>query len=594
MNKQETIIVVLLFGVLLAWFQFVQKPQYQEQTAARQAAQLSGNSTNEIVAPALDSTAATSTVLSAANKPQPDTQPQPPTEPTAQRAPESRLQLSNDVMTVQVSSWGAALPSATLLRYPASPEKDSPPLTLNFSAMPALAAAGIPGLTTNDDFVLSLAPDGRSIYAERTTPQGLSFKRTLAIRTDYTLDVTDSFSNTCNTPVSVPDHSLLLGPMRDYDKDTSGMQTLGADVLVPGPDPEVVFWGGKILSAFGGGGFGGCSSKPLKDAPQHANLTVGSTATWVCVKSKFFAQILEPSEPATNVTILAARDITDPKQAALDHVAALAALQGFTIQPGQQLLKTCTYYVGPKEYSHLRQAGPHWAEVMEFGSLRVFRWICEGLLWMLITLHGFIPNYGIAIMALTFIVRMVFWPITHKSTESMKKMQKLQPEMQRIREKYKDNPQKMNQEVMALYQIHKVNPLAGCLPLLVQIPVFIGLFTVLRSAVELRYAGFLWISDLSAPERILQFSAALPLLGWDALNILPFIMTATTVWQTKLTPTTGDPQQQTMMMAMSVMMLFFLYNMPSALCLYWTFSQCLSIAQLYWQRRTPPAKKKSA
>jgi YidC/Oxa1 family membrane protein insertase len=237
-----------------------------------------------------------------------------------------------------------------------------------------------------------------------------------------------------------------------------------------------------------------------------------------------------------------------------------------------------SYFVGPKEHARLKRLGEHQGDVMEFGW---FSWMCKPLLMILNKIHAVVRNYGLAIILLTALVRIVFWPVTHKSTESMKKMQKLQPLITEIREKHKGDSQKMNQEVMALYKERKVNPMAGCLPMVIQIPVFIALFTVLRSAVELRYASFLWISDLSEPENL--FAGMIPVVG--ALNILPLFMTATMVWQQRLTPTAGDPQQQKMMMIMPVVMLFIFYSMPSALVLYWSTSQCLAIVQLLVQRR---------
>jgi YidC/Oxa1 family membrane protein insertase len=205
------------------------------------------------------------------------------------------------------------------------------------------------------------------------------------------------------------------------------------------------------------------------------------------------------------------------------------------------------------------------------------------LLTTLNLIHAVIPNYGVAIILLTVIVKIIFWPLTHKGTESAKKMQKIQPLVAELREKYKDQPQKMQKAQMALYKEHGVNPMASCLPMLVQLPIFIALFTVLRSAVELRFAPFLWIADLSEPEGLLAGVLPFPQGG---LNILPILMTLTMVLQQRLTPTAGDPQQQKMMMIMPVVMLFILYSMPSALVLYWTVSQSLSIAQLVWQRKS--------
>jgi YidC/Oxa1 family membrane protein insertase len=189
-------------------------------------------------------------------------------------------------------------------------------------------------------------------------------------------------------------------------------------------------------------------------------------------------------------------------------------------------------------------------------------------------------------MLLTLLVRVIFWPLTHKSTEGMKRMQALQPKLKALQAEFKDNPQKLQQETWKLYREQKVNPLSSCLPMLVQIPVFIALYTVLRSAVELRYAPFLWIVDLSEPENLM--AGMLP--GGLSLNILPILMSATMVLQTYFTPSVGDPAQQKMMMwMMPAMMLFMFYSMPAALSLYWTFSQAIAIAQLWWQRRRSQA-----
>jgi len=213
----------------------------------------------------------------------------------------------------------------------------------------------------------------------------------------------------------------------------------------------------------------------------------------------------------------------------------------------------------------------------------MFAPICKFLLWVLNFIHDRLwpHNYGIAIMLLTVIIRTLFWPVTHKGTESMRRMQDIQPLMTELREKYKDNPQKQQQEMLALYKEHKVNPLGGCLPMVIQIPVFFALFVVLRSAIELRFAEFLWIRDLSEPENL--FQNVLPI----GLNILPLVMSATMVWQQKLTPTTADPRQAKMMQFMPIMMLFIFYGFAAGLVLYWTTSQVLMIVQqvVYKKRR---------
>jgi YidC/Oxa1 family membrane protein insertase len=167
----------------------------------------------------------------------------------------------------------------------------------------------------------------------------------------------------------------------------------------------------------------------------------------------------------------------------------------------------------------------------------------------------------------------------------MKRMQEIQPKMKELQARFKDNPQRLQQETWALYREHKVNPLSSCLPMLIQIPVFIALFNVLRSAVELRYALFLWIADLSEPEAL--FASWFPFGG---LNVLPVLMAVTTGLQSAFTPSTGDRQQQRMMMVvMPAMMLFMFYSFPSALSLYWFLSNLFSIVQMWMIRRSTGA-----
>jgi YidC/Oxa1 family membrane protein insertase len=251
--------------------------------------------------------------------------------------------------------------------------------------------------------------------------------------------------------------------------------------------------------------------------------------------------------------------------------------------------RTVRTYIGPKDFSFLKTQGMDQVEVMEFKSTGLWSFmnpvmfpIKKALLWGLTALYAVVRNYGVAIMLLTIIVRVIFWPITHKGTESMRRMQALQPQLKEIREKYKDNPQRMQQETMAFYKENKVNPMGGCLPMFIQIPVFIALYTVLRSAIELRFSKFLWISDLSEPENL--FAGMVPIVG--SLNILPLLMAGTMMLQQKFTPTAGDPQQQKMMaVMMPIMMLFFFYSMPSGLVLYWTTSNLLMIVQMLIKKK---------
>ena len=225
-------------------------------------------------------------------------------------------------------------------------------------------------------------------------------------------------------------------------------------------------------------------------------------------------------------------------------------------------------------------------DVMEFGMWRV---ICYPLVWVLNAFHDLVPNYGVAIILLTVLVRLVFWPLTHKSTVGMRRMQEIQPKLKELQAKFKGNPQRLQQETWALYRENKVNPLSSCLPMLIQIPVFVALFNVLRTAVELRYSSFLWIADLSEPERL--FPETFAAIG--GLNVLPILMAVTMALQSWLTPSTGDRSQKKMMVfLMPAMMLFMFYSFPAALSLYWTLSQVFSIVQM-WLIRRQTAKRQA-
>jgi YidC/Oxa1 family membrane protein insertase len=193
-------------------------------------------------------------------------------------------------------------------------------------------------------------------------------------------------------------------------------------------------------------------------------------------------------------------------------------------------------------------------------------------------------SYGWAIIAITFIIKLVFWPLTQASTRSMKRMQALQPQMKAIKEKYKDDPVKMNKKTMEFMKEHKVSPLGGCLPMLLQIPIFFGFYKMIQSAFELRGAHFLWVKDLSRPDTLFTIPGTT-----FPFNLLPLIMGVTMLWQARLTPPSPgmDPMQAKMMRYMPLMFLVFLYNFSAGLALYWTVQNLLTIAQTMLTRTVP-------
>lgn len=245
-----------------------------------------------------------------------------------------------------------------------------------------------------------------------------------------------------------------------------------------------------------------------------------------------------------------------------------------TLQAGTEKEYNYHLFYGPKKLKMLKEIGYNLETSVNFGWFDV---IAKPTLWLLNMFYGVVHNYGIAIILVTVLFKACFWPISQKGMKSMKNMQKLQPKMVKLKEKYKDDPTKMNQEVMNLYKTYKVNPLGGCLPMVLQIPVFFALYRVLLLSIELRHAPFmLWITDLSAPDR-LYLGFDLPYLG--GLPVLTLLMGASMFFQQKLTPTTADPTQAKIMMFLPVVFTFMFLNFASGLVLYWFVNNLLSILQ---------------
>lgn len=491
--------------------------------------------------------------------------------------PEQRMQMSNDDIELTVSSYGGAIVSAVLKNYPELNTKESGPVILDFEASPALSYTGLPICAGQ----LEKIEEGLRYTA--ALGDGRFLERTFNLEGEYLLTVEDAFVNNSAAPWALPELRLPTGAMSNPVGTSSmkGVSMLGIDSF-GAVDGGVYHWARDLYKLFKQipEGTDQFTSTPEMIAPR--------PVAWIAAKNKFFVQILTPGTAADGFDLTTRREGEGKKIVPVEVSAALQ-FDSELIGANETLTRTARLYVGPKDYSFLKTQGMDQVEVMEFKSTGMWKFmnpimypIKTGLLWSLSALEKVVRNYGVAIMLLTVIVRMIFWPITHKGTESMRRMQALQPQLKEIREKFKDNPQRMQQETMAFYKENKVNPMGGCLPMFVQIPVFIALFTVLRSAIELRFSKFLWISDLSEPETL--FAGMIPIVG--SLNILPLLMSATMILQQKMTPSVGDPQQQKMMaVMMPIMMLFFFYTMPSGLVLYWTTSNLIMIIQMMIKKK---------
>jgi YidC/Oxa1 family membrane protein insertase len=252
------------------------------------------------------------------------------------------------------------------------------------------------------------------------------------------------------------------------------------------------------------------------------------------------------------------------------------------IRPGTQQTYQYSLFFGPKSMKILGEVGHDFSKALNFGFFDILAKPC---VWLMNKLYAVIPNYGIAIIILTILIKLILWPLGSKSYKSMSEMKKIQPLMKEIREKYKSDKKKMNEEVMSLYRTYKINPLGGCLPMVVQLPVFFALYRMLYQAIELRHAPFfLWIDDLSAPDRLGRLPVDhIPFMEPPyGLPVLTIIMGATMLLQQKMSPPMGDPTQAKMMMFMPLIFTVIFINFSSGLVLYWLVNNVLSISQQYY------------
>ena len=315
---------------------------------------------------------------------------------------------------------------------------------------------------------------------------------------------------------------------------------------------------------------------------------------WLAVQNKYFVSLISGETPFSGCNLLTIDENKGPVSTKNQskNLAAYVYLPNAEIDAGKSYTWRFDCYTGPKKYDILKKLGRNEESILQFDLFLLFHFnwmkgISLGILWCLNKLESVFHNYGVAIIFITLFIRIIFWPITHQTTIWSKKMQRIQPLAQEIREKYKKDPQKMQQKTMELYREQKINPIAGCLPMVLQIPVFFALFNVLRSAIELRQAQFLWAVDLSEQDSIFTIP------GIDIpINPLAIIMGLTMVWQQKIVPTSVDPMQQKVMMFMTSFFVLILYSMPSGLTLYWSINQIVSIFQHKITRRIDGEPKK--
>ena len=302
--------------------------------------------------------------------------------------------------------------------------------------------------------------------------------------------------------------------------------------------------------------------------------TYAGNVKWVTLQDRYFMMSVIPEQVGeASMRLYLKGD---------DLIEAQYALPDGAIGPGTQHTYPYLLFFGPKSMDILGAAGHSLKKALNFGMFDILAKPC---VWLMNRLYSVIPNYGIAIIILTLLIKGVLWPLGSKSYKSMSEMKKIQPLMKEIREKHKNDKKKMNEEVMGLYRTYKINPLGGCLPMVVQLPVFFALYRMLYQAIELRHAPFfLWIDDLSAPDRLFRFDIAkIPFMEPPyGIPVLTIVMGATMLLQQKMSPPMGDPTQAKMMMFMPLIFTVIFINFSAGLVLYWLVNNVLSISQQYY------------
>ena len=506
--------------------------------------------------------------------------------------------LENDGVKLHLTTRGAGIRVAELRDHKRYLEGEEL-ITINRTASNGVGVLSEgPGLfdATNWEFV---SQDATSASYKTTTPTGfeLTKKFTLPSGEDYDshevlMELT--VKNGAKTPLNFANNYLSTGSAAPLHLNEWSMQ-IGVYWMDKSGEFEYEtvdhFGGKKVLGVFG-------KNEIPSDSFGVAELD------WAGVNDQFFTTMIRAEEPYTT-KIWASRFpvVVEDDEAASLKKRMFAAEMGvglpdLTLNPGEQKTLNYSIYLGPKEFSRLKGLGDQRERVMHYDAIPIFGFLfgwaikplASWLIMGLVQLNGLVGNYGVAIIIITILIRLLIWPVYAKSARSMKRMSKLTPLMKEIKEKYEDDPQKVNQETMKLYQTYGINPLGGCLPMFIQLPVFLAFYRMLWSAVELRHESFLWVDDLSMPDYLFTIPGLeIP------FNLLPVLMGLTSFIQIAITPKTGDKTQQMIFMFMPLIFLVICYNFAAALALYWTTSNAFSILQTWLMNKMPePELKKKA
>lgn len=486
--------------------------------------------------------------------------------------PEKIDTLRNADVELHLTNRGGGIKEAVL---PGHVEDNGQPVVLNSGGrIPIGAIVDVLNASTLPEFKVTQNPDG-SLQYERVTPENVTIRKKFFFppstekKDNYVIEMDVDLHNGGAQPYTSKEYFIALGSAapshpNDYPSFTRLVWCING--AAKGID---VGW------FAGASGFLGMGAHP--ERPYYLENMAG--AEWAAVSSQFFTTLIAPLTAEATGVWGRHFEVTRWPEQKIFGIEGAMGLPAFDVQPGQTYSARFQIYAGPKLYHRLAQLPHNEAEVMDFGMFKI---VCQFLLNFMNLLNSWLHDYGLAILALTTVIKLTLWPIQNKANRSMRKMAALSPKIQELREKFKDDPTKMNTEVMKLYKDYGINPVGGCLPMLIQIPIFFGLFKMLGQAVELRNAQFLWVKDLSQPDTV----AHLPILGWP-INIIPLCMAATQIWLMAMTPKTGDPTQRRVMMFTPLIFLFICYNFAAALALYYTAQNLLSILQFYQNKRQP-------
>lgn len=567
MDRQAWIAVTICVLALIGWQFYV-----TSHAPVRPVAAPAGDKAQATPTPTAVASAGTTPAASPSATPAPEATPS---------FPEKTDTLRNGDFEAHLTNRGGAISDVVLLNHRA--EKDQHVILNSPEHLPIGAIVEQPAAAALAEFTASPQSDGSVVY-ERKDANNVTIRKkfylppTTEKKDNFLIDMDVDLRNDGAQPVDNAGYYVTLGsaaPIHPKDMPTYTRLAWCVGGKAKGVD---VNWFAAQNYPFVG---------VQKRAAQEFYTEKVNAAEWAGVANQFFATIVAPLNSKATEVWGRRFDIKRPEAAPLLGIEGAMRMPAVQIQPGQTSSMRFQIWAGPKLYGRLAQLEHNEAEIMNFGMWKL---VSEFLLNLMNFIHRWVGNYAVAILLLTAMVKGILWPLQNRANKSMRRMSALSPKMQELKEKYKDDPTRMNQEVMKMYKEYGINPVGGCLPMAIQIPIFFGLFSMLGQAVELRNASFLWVRDLSQPDTV----GYIPGLGFP-INILPLIMGATNVWLMRMTPKTGDTTQQRVMMFMPLIFLFFCYNFAAALALYYATQNLFTILQLYQNRKMPaPVLEKTA